>query len=126
MADSSNNNSVSTSTTTSSSTTLTKSTLAPSNLIACNAITSKLSEVSKIAESLDFILKDMQSNGKSNGGTTTSTDLEVSSNSSEGKKIDRRTVNNDSRSSAEVSKLHYFNIFTLLLGLGLVLYYNIK
>lgn len=45
---------------TSSSTLVPSAFTASSNSIACEAITSKLTEVSKIAESLDFILRDLQ------------------------------------------------------------------
>lgn len=80
-------------------------TAAPSsNFIACDAITSKLTEVSKIAESLDFILKDLQQ----------CIDHEESSISSDGKKFERSANVNDSRGSADVrqkkkKKIH-FNI----------------
>lgn len=63
-----------------------------SNAIACDAITSKLTEVSKIAESLDCILKELQQ----------CLDAEESSISSDGKKFERSTNANDSRSSADV------------------------
>lgn len=65
-----------------------------SNFIACDAISSKLTEVSKIAESLDFILKELQD--------CLDAEEESSTVSTEKRRV---TVVNDSKGSADVSKL---------------------
>lgn len=64
------------------------------NFIACDAISSKLTEVSKIAESLDFILKELQD--------CLDAEEESSTASTEKRRV---TVVNDSKGSADVSKL---------------------
>lgn len=63
------------------------------NYIACEAITNKLADVAKVAESLDAILKDLQN----------CLDAEEPCSSSEEKKSDRISNRNDG-SSADVSK----------------------
>lgn len=63
------------------------------NFIACDAISSKLTEVSKIAESLDFILKELQD--------CLDAEEESSTVSTEKRRV---TVVNDSKGSADVSK----------------------
>lgn len=62
------------------------------NYIACESITNKLTDVAKVAESLDAILKDLQ----------TCIDIEEPCSSSEEKKSDRISNRNDG-SSADVS-----------------------
>lgn len=62
------------------------------NFIACESITNKLTDVAKVAESLDAILKDLQN----------CLDIEEPCSSSEEKKSDRLSNRNDG-SSADVS-----------------------
>lgn len=64
------------------------------NFIACESITNKLSDVAKVAESLDAILKDLQN----------CLDIEEPCSSSEEKKSDRISNRNDG-SSADVSSI---------------------
>lgn len=70
-----------------------------SNVIATNAITGKLNEVSKIAEALDIALR----------GTQSCFDMDRCRSDS----LDRKTEGNtsiDSRGSIDVSELHFFSI----------------
>lgn len=64
------------------------------NFIACESITNKLTEVAKVAESLDAILKDLQN----------CLDIEEPCSSSEENKKSDRTSNRNDGSSADVSK----------------------
>lgn len=66
------------------------------NFIACESITNKLTDVAKVAESLDAILKDLQN----------CLDIEEPCSSSEEKKSDRISNRNDG-SSADVSSYTY-------------------
>lgn len=63
------------------------------NFIACEAITNKLTDVAKVAESLDTILKDLQN----------CLDIEEPCSSSEENKKSDRTSNRNDGSSADVS-----------------------